>query len=166
MYDALAMYKVDHKDKSFTMMHFFKKLQGCKKWDKVRNCLNEGKASDEDGPVAPPSSSADHPIGNKKTKAEKAREAAAAGRDASIEKMMNSFTADNKERDEMNRSMWKAVLEKQEAKLQLEKEKVEAIKIEAQAGMLKAMNEANHFQLSKMKEEAKILTAKLDEMDP
>ena len=47
----------------------------------------------------------------------------------------------------MSRSMWKAVLEKQEAKLQLEKEKVEAIKMEAQAGMLKAMNEASHGQL-------------------
>ena len=57
-------------------------------------------------------------------------------------------------------------MEKQEAKLQLEKEKVAAIKMEAQAGMLKAMNEASHFALAKMKEEAKILTSKLDEMDP
>ena len=40
------MYKADNRDKSFTMMHCFKKLQGCKKWDKVRDCLNEGKAGD------------------------------------------------------------------------------------------------------------------------
>ena len=164
MFDALAMYKADNKDKDFTMMHFFKKLQGCKKWDKVWFYLNNGWG--EDGPPPPSNASAGRPIGNKKAKSEIAGEAVAAGRDASIEKMINTFTADNKERDEMSRSMWKAVLEKQEAKLQLEKEKVEAIKMEAQVGMLKAMNEASHFALAKMKEEAKILTAKLEEMDP
>ena len=164
MFDALAMYKADNRNKDFSMMHCFKKLQGCKKWDKVRDDLKNDRG--EDGPTPASNASAGRPIGNKKAKAEKYGEAAAAGRDASIEKMMNTFIADNKERDEMSRSMWKAVLEKQEAKLQLEKEKVEAIKMEAQAGMLKAMNEASHLQLSKMKEEAKILTAKLEEMDP
>ena len=104
------MYKADHKDKSFTMMHCFKKLQGCKKWDKVRDCLNEGKAGDEDGPVAPPASSADHPIGNKKTKAEKYLSSITGGLDPSLEKMIDTFSANNKERDERSHAMWVAVL--------------------------------------------------------
>ena len=46
MFDALAMYKADNKDKSFTMMHCFKKLQGCKKWDKVRDDLKNDRGED------------------------------------------------------------------------------------------------------------------------
>jgi hypothetical protein len=38
--------------------------------------------------------------------------------------------------------MWKAMLEKQDVKIGLEREKVEAAKMETQTGVMKAMNEA------------------------
>ena len=72
------MYKAADEDKSFTMMHCFKKLQGCKKWDKVRADLNNGRG--EDGPMPASNASVGRPIGNKKAKAEKAGEAAAVSR--------------------------------------------------------------------------------------
>jgi hypothetical protein len=43
---------------------------------------------------------------------------------------------------------------------------VEAAKIESQAGMMNAMNEALHIALAKMKQEAKILMADLSDMEP
>jgi hypothetical protein len=44
-------------------------------------------------------------------------------------------------------AMWKAMLDKQNVKIGLEMEKVEAAKMESQAGMMKAMNEASTSHL-------------------
>jgi hypothetical protein len=41
------------------------------------------------------------------------------------------FTAENKDRDERGVAMWKTMLDKQDVKIGLEREKVEAAKIEA-----------------------------------
>ena len=62
--------------------------------------------------------------------------------------------------------MWKPMLDKQDVKIGLEREKVEAAKMEAQAGMMKAMNEASNIALAKMTQEAKILMADMLNMDP
>jgi hypothetical protein len=40
------------------------------------------------------------------------------------------------------------MLDKQDAKLGLEREKLEATKMEAQVGMMKTMNEASHIALA------------------
>jgi hypothetical protein len=48
--DALKFYKAENKDKEFKMMHCFQKLEGCKKWDRVRLTLNDGKTGKE-GPI-------------------------------------------------------------------------------------------------------------------
>jgi hypothetical protein len=129
--------------------------------------LNEGNAG-VDGDGLYPSSAAltDRPIDNKKVKAERNGASSLARIDASIDKMMASFSSTNKESDERSDAMWKAMLAKQDVKLGLEKEKVEATKLEAQTGMIKATNEASHVALAKMMEEAKNLTVDLSAMDP
>jgi hypothetical protein len=58
------------------------------------------------------------------------------------------------------------MLEKQDVKIGLEREKVEATKMEAQDGVMKAMNEATQLLLAKMTQESKILMADMASMDP
>jgi hypothetical protein len=48
--DALNLYKAENEGKDFNMMHCFRKLEGCKKWDRVRLTLNEDKTGEE-GPI-------------------------------------------------------------------------------------------------------------------
>lgn len=78
---------------------------------------------------------------------------------------MSSFSIENKEAADRGAAMWKAMLE-QDVKIVLEREKVEATKMEAQAGIMKAMNEATHLSLAKMTQESKILMADMASMDP
>jgi hypothetical protein len=58
------------------------------------------------------------------------------------------------------------MMETQQEKLKLEREKVGSAKLEAQATMLKAMNESTNVALAKIKEEAKILQEDMSTMDP
>jgi hypothetical protein len=58
------------------------------------------------------------------------------------------------------------MLDKQDVKLGLEREKVEATKMEAQAGMMKVMNETSNIALTKISQEAKILMTDMSSMDP
>ncbi|XP_071678223.1 uncharacterized protein [Lolium perenne] len=51
-------------------------------------------------------------------------------------------------------------------KIALEREKVEAAKLEAHAATMKATNEATQLSLTKMSQESKILMADMDKMDP
>jgi hypothetical protein len=46
--------------------------------------------------------------------------------------------------------MWKAMLDKQDVKIGLEREKVEAVKMESQTDKMKAMNEVSNIALAKM----------------
>jgi hypothetical protein len=48
----------------------------------------------------------------------------------------------------------------------LERERVQAAKLEAEAALIKAKNDAKSFELTKMVEEAKILSMPLEGMDP
>jgi hypothetical protein len=50
--------------------------------------------------------------------------------------------------------------------LALERERVQAAKLEAEATLIKAKNDAKNFELTKMVEEAKILSMPLAGMDP
>jgi hypothetical protein len=59
--------------------------------------------------------------------------------------LVSSFNAKNKDRDERGDTMWKAMLDKQDVKIGLGQEKVEAAKIKAKAGMMKAANEASNI---------------------
>jgi hypothetical protein len=56
--------------------------------------------------------------------------------------------------------------ETQHKKLKLENERVDVAKLEAQATMIKEMNESTNVALSNRKEEAKILQADMSIMDP
>jgi hypothetical protein len=85
-----------------------------------------------DGPLLSRSAaSTGHPIRNKKAKAERNGVSSLARIDASIEKMIAPLSFDDKDRDERSGAMWKAMLEKQDVKLGLVREKVEAAKLEA-----------------------------------
>ena len=90
------MFKDQNQGKDFVFMHCFKKLQGCKKWDDIRLTLNKDNLGG-DGPVTPAAASNGRPIGNKKAKAERNAAPGLAAVDASFEKMMSSFSAENKE---------------------------------------------------------------------
>jgi hypothetical protein len=61
---------------------------------------------------------------------------------------------------------WKEIKETQKEKLALERERVQAAKIEAEATLIKAKNDAKSFELTKMVEEAKIVSMPLEGMDP
>jgi hypothetical protein len=86
--------------------------------------------------------------------------------DASIKKMVSSLSIKNKEAVDRGATMWKATLEKQDVKTRLEREKVEAAKMEFQAGVMKAKNEATRLSLAKMIQEFKTLMADMARMDP
>ncbi|KAK1678997.1 hypothetical protein QYE76_039845 [Lolium multiflorum] len=160
------MYKHRNGDKDFPFTRCFKKLEGCKKWEAVCLTLNDKNHVREDGPIAAAPASAGRPIGNKKVKAERNAAPTLAAIDASIEKMMFSFSIENKEAADRGAAMWKAMLEKQDVKIGLEREKVEATKMEAQAGVMKAMNEATQLSLAEMTQESKILMTDMASMDP
>jgi hypothetical protein len=138
MLQALDMYKHQHEDKDFPFMHCYNKLQGCKKWDDLLHTLmKDGK----DGPVDPVGASTRRPIGNKKAKAERNVAPLLAVVDASLEKMINSFSVENKEALDRAIVVWKAILDKQNMKIALEREKGEAAKMEAHTAAMKAPNE-------------------------
>jgi hypothetical protein len=91
--DALAFYKAENEDKYFTMMHCFKKLEGCKKWDRVWRTLNDGKTGGEEGPLPSAAASAGRPNGNNKAKAERNAGSSIADIDASINMFVDSMNA-------------------------------------------------------------------------
>ncbi|KAK1662512.1 hypothetical protein QYE76_050671 [Lolium multiflorum] len=86
--------------------------------------------------------------------------------DASLEKMITSFSMENKEAADRAAVVWKAILDKQDMKIELEMEQVEAAKMEAHAAAMKATNEAIQLSLAKMSQESKILMADMEKMDP
>ncbi|KAK1631210.1 hypothetical protein QYE76_005525 [Lolium multiflorum] len=157
------MYKHQHEDKDLPFMHCFNKLQGCKKWDDVRHTLNK---NGKDGPVDPAGTSTGRPIGNKKAKAERNAVRHWPPWTPPIEKMISSFSMENKEAADRAAVVWKAILDKQDMKIELEREKVEAAKMEAHAAAMKATNEATQLSLAKMSQESKILMADMEKMDP
>ncbi|KAK1618628.1 hypothetical protein QYE76_024145 [Lolium multiflorum] len=159
----LEVYKVKNKDKDFIFMHCFNKIQGCKKWDDLRHTLHKDGV---EGPVDPAGASTGRPIGNKKAKAERNAAPVLAAMDASLEKMITSFSVENKEAADRAAVVWKAILDKQDMKIELEREKVEAAKMEAHAAAMKATNEATQLSLAKMSQESKILMANMEKMDP
>jgi hypothetical protein len=152
MRNALDMYKHQNEDKDFPFMHCYNKLQGCKKWDDLLSTLLK---DGEDGPVDPAGASTGRPIGNKKAKADRNAAPVLAAMDASIEKMITSFSVENKEATDRAAVVWKAILDKQDAKIELERERVDAAKMVAHAAAMKANNEATQLSLAKMSQNRK-----------
>jgi hypothetical protein len=150
MLDALGFYKFEEKGKAFAFLHCFKKIQGCKGGTTSGSPSTRRKMTGEGGPVTLPTASMGHPIDNKKEKAERSGARALAAIDTSIEKMVPSFTAKIKAMGERNATVWKALLDKQDIKIGLEREKVESAKMEAQVVMVFTMNEASNIALAKM----------------
>jgi hypothetical protein len=81
--DALDLYKFENVDKDFPMKHCFKKLEGCKKWDRVRLTLNDGKTGEE-GPLPTTLTAVGHLGGTKKANAERNAGTSNSGFDVSI----------------------------------------------------------------------------------
>ncbi|KAK1664316.1 hypothetical protein QYE76_052475 [Lolium multiflorum] len=86
--------------------------------------------------------------------------------DASIEKMITSFSVENKEAANRATVVWKAILDKQHMKIELERERTEAAEMEAHATAMKATNKATQLSLAKMSQESKILMTDMEKMDP
>ena len=86
--------------------------------------------------------------------------------DASIEKMITSFSVENKEAADRAAIVWKAILDSKDMKIELKREMMEAAKMEAHAAAMKATNKAAQLSLAKMSQESKILTADMEKMDP
>ncbi|KAK1607987.1 hypothetical protein QYE76_031660 [Lolium multiflorum] len=80
--------------------------------------------------------------------------------------MITSFSVENKEATDRAVVVWKAILDKQDMKIELERKKVEAANMEAHAAAMKATNEATRLSLAKMSQESKILMADMEKMDP
>ncbi|KAK1692379.1 hypothetical protein QYE76_009076 [Lolium multiflorum] len=116
-----------------------------------------------EGPVDPAGASTGRPIGNKKAKAERNAAPVLAAMDASLEKMITSFSVENKEDADRAVVMWKIILDKQDMQIELEREKVEAA---THAAAMQATNEATQLSLAKMSQESKILMADMEKMDP
>ncbi|KAK1663390.1 hypothetical protein QYE76_051549 [Lolium multiflorum] len=79
--------------------------------------------------------------------------------------MITSFSMENKEAADRAAVVWKAILDKQDMKIELEREKVEAAKMETHAAAMKATNEATQLSLAKMSQKSKILMADMEKMD-
>jgi hypothetical protein len=79
---------------------------------------------------------------------------------------VDSMNANSKELYDRSDARWKEIKETQKEKLALERERVLAAKIKAEATLIKAKNDAKSFELTKMVEEAKILSMPLEGMDP
>jgi hypothetical protein len=136
MLDAIKMYKNQNEDKGFPFMHLFNKLQGCKKWDTIRQTLNK-EGVGEDGPADPAGVSTGCPICNNKDKSERNATPTLAAMYASLEKMISSFSTENKEAADRAVVVWKAILEKQDMKIEYERTKVEVAKMKAEAATMK-----------------------------
>ncbi|KAK1628194.1 hypothetical protein QYE76_002509 [Lolium multiflorum] len=163
MLDALKMYNNQNEDKDFSFMHCFNNLQSCKNWYAIHHTLNK---DGEDGSVDPAGASTGRPIGNKKAKAENNAAPALAAMDASLEKKISSFSMENNEAADRAAVVWKAILEKQDMKIELKRETVEAAKMEAHDAAMKATNEATQLSLAKMSQESKILMADVEKIHP
>jgi hypothetical protein len=72
----------------------------------------------------------------------------------------------NAELCDRSNARWKEIKETQREKFSLERERVQAAKIKAESTLIKAKNDAKSFELTKMVEEAKILSMPLEGMDP
>jgi hypothetical protein len=120
-------------------------------WDRVWRTLNEGKTGEEGAiPVAP--SSEGRPTGTKKAKADRNAGSASGGFEAGGGMFVDSMNANSKELYDRSNARWKEIKETQKEKLALERERVLAAKIEAEATLIKAKNYAKSFELTKMVE--------------
>jgi hypothetical protein len=165
MVDALKLYKAENEGKEFNMMHCFQKLQGCNKWDRVRHTLSNGKTGEE-VPIPSAPSAAGRPTGTKKAKTERNAGSSGGGFEVGVVLFVDSMNANSKELYDRSDSRWKEIKETQKKKLMLERERVQAAKIEAEATLIKAKNDAKSFELTKMVKEAKILSMPLEGMNP
>jgi hypothetical protein len=100
-------------------------------------------------------------------KAERNAGSSTVGFDVSINMFVDSMNTNTKELYDRSDARWKEIKdEAQSDKLVLERERVQAAKLEAEATFIKANNDAKSFELTKMVEEAKILSIPLAGMDP
>jgi hypothetical protein len=103
-------------------------------------------------------SSEGRPTGTKKAKVDRNAGSSDGGFEAGVGIFVDSMNANSKELYDRSDARWKEIKEAQKEKLALERERVLAAKIEAEATLIKAKNDAKIFELTKMVEEAKILS--------
>jgi hypothetical protein len=94
------------------MMHCFQKLEGCKKWDRVRLTLNDGKTGEE-GQIPTALAAAGCPTETKKANTERKAGLSGAGFDVSVNLFVDSMNANTKELYDRSDAMWKEIKETQ-----------------------------------------------------
>jgi hypothetical protein len=99
-------------------------------------------------------------------KAERNVGSSTVGFNVSINMFVDSMNTNTKALYDRSDAKWKELKDAQSDKLALERERVQAAKLEAEATLIKANNDAKSFELTKMVEEAKILSIPLADMDP
>jgi hypothetical protein len=97
------------------------------------------------------------PGGNKKAKAKRNAGSSIASTDVSRNMFVYSMNENTKEIYERSNARWKEINEAQREKLALERERVPAANLEAEATLVKVKNDAKSFELTNMVEEAKKL---------
>jgi hypothetical protein len=122
--DALNLYKAENEGKDINMMHCFQKLEGCKKWDRVRITLNDGKTGEE-GTIPAALATAGSPTGTKKAKADRNAVSSSGGFDVSVNLFVDSMNTNSKELYDRSDARWKEIKETQKEKLALERERVQ-----------------------------------------
>jgi hypothetical protein len=123
-------------------------------------------ATGEEGPIPAAPSAPGRPTGTKKAKAERNVGSFSGVFEVCVNLFVDSVNANSKELYDRSDARWKEIKETQKEKLALERERVQATKIETKATLIKTKNDAKSFELTKMVEEAKILSMSLEGMDP
>jgi hypothetical protein len=101
------------------MMHCFQKLKGCRKWDRVRLTLNDGKTGEKE-PIPAGPAVAGCPTRTKKAKAERNADSSGTGFDVSINLFVDSMNANSWELYDRSGARWKEIKETQREKLALD----------------------------------------------
>ena len=116
----LTFYRELNKDKEFSLMHCFGKLQNCEKGKKLRVSLKKGGLGD----VVDVDASEGRPVRNKKVKAAVAAAANSERMNASIEKVIAEVSKNSNKKRAANDAKWVTFMEKTDKKLVLEKSKL------------------------------------------
>ena len=128
-----AAYRNDNDGLEFKFIHVFSRIEMCDKWTDVRTDLGKNGTYDPNAP--PPAASEGRPIGNKKAKAERAKEPMVERLHTAVEKCIADAAATAAKKDELHAkreeaaaARWTMIMEKQNVKLTLLKTNVAAKK--------------------------------------
>jgi hypothetical protein len=111
-------FKWINKDKSFTLMHCFLKLQ---KLQEMEGCLIAAQSQEKHWPFRTTVGIGRSPIGNKKAKVVVAVATHSERVQSAVDKCVPELTAGKAAKEEKNDNMWAVIMAKQDINIKLEK---------------------------------------------